>query len=149
MGEVGLHGRLITPWWGSHVVIGKVLTDMPLLTDEPIELGVTDYCRSCGLCAKACPVDAIPNDMDQTLEHRPAGALRGSDEISAERFVLGTRCVSYWVDAGGTCTKCSETCPYTKFSIADYWSGAEPSADDFWNVAVKTYGAEFVPPDNS
>jgi reductive dehalogenase len=65
LGQLGRLGYLITPWFGPHVRLAKVLTDMPMATDSPIDFGVTQYCESCGLCAKACPAGAISADQER------------------------------------------------------------------------------------
>ena len=39
-----------------------MLTNAPLVTDEPVDIGVRAFCENCGECAQACPVDAIPED---------------------------------------------------------------------------------------
>jgi len=56
---LGRNGLLITPQYGPRVRISKVLTDLPLVPDEPIEFGVTEYCEKCKRCAKYCPGQAI------------------------------------------------------------------------------------------
>ena len=38
------------------------MTNMPLVPDSPDIFGADDFCTSCQVCTKACPVDAIHPD---------------------------------------------------------------------------------------
>nr|MDJ0784385.1 reductive dehalogenase domain-containing protein [Desulfosarcinaceae bacterium] len=60
LGEVGRCGYLLTPRYGARVRIFATLTDMPLIPDSPISIGVDEFCRRCRKCATACPSRAIP-----------------------------------------------------------------------------------------
>lgn len=51
LGVRGKNSLLITPWWGSYVFIGEILTDMPLDCVCFEEKG----CIGCGRCQRACP----------------------------------------------------------------------------------------------
>ncbi|OQY04761.1 MAG: hypothetical protein B6I22_08815 [Desulfobacteraceae bacterium 4572_123] len=62
LGELGRHGLLITPRFGPRVRISKVFTNLALVPDKPIEIGVREMCGVCGKCAKACPGQAISVD---------------------------------------------------------------------------------------
>jgi len=42
LGEIGRNGILVTPEFGPRVRLSKVLTDLPLVPDSPIEFGVTE-----------------------------------------------------------------------------------------------------------
>ena len=66
LGELGRLGYLVTPEWGPHVRIDKVLTNMPLKPDRPINFGVTEYCTECGICAVECPSGAICPDKKRS-----------------------------------------------------------------------------------
>jgi ferredoxin len=59
LGQLGRNGLLITPEFGPRVRICKVYTDLPMESDQPIDFGVTEFCKGCNLCAEACEVDAI------------------------------------------------------------------------------------------
>lgn len=112
LGQLGRNGLLITPEYGPAVRIGKVLTDMPLVPDRPIDFGVTEFCQSCKKCAEHCPAGAIPFD-DRTYEP-PAetgnpGALKW--------YINGKKCLRYWIAAGASCASCQAVCPFTKGSF--------------------------------
>ncbi|MBW1999502.1 MAG: hypothetical protein JRJ29_16270, partial [Deltaproteobacteria bacterium] len=59
LGEMGRLGQLITREFGPRVRISKVLTDLPLVPDSPIDIGVQEFCEKCKLCAKYCPSRAL------------------------------------------------------------------------------------------
>ncbi len=60
LGELGRNAKLIHPVWGPVCRICKVITDLPMEPDVPIETGATFFCQSCLKCADACPARAIP-----------------------------------------------------------------------------------------
>lgn len=40
--------------------LAKVITNMPLVSDQPISFGVTEFCEVCGKCAEDCPGELFP-----------------------------------------------------------------------------------------
>ena len=116
LGQLGRNGLLITPDFGACVRIGKVLTDMPLIPDHPIDFGVTEFCQSCMRCAKTCEVQAISMEErspDPPVETGNPGALKW--------YVNGMACLNYWIDSGASCTACQAVCPLTqpRYETAD------------------------------
>ena len=59
LGSVGLHGKVITPEYGTYLRFVYIVTDAPLDCDKPFE---GELCDGCGECLKACPGRAISND---------------------------------------------------------------------------------------
>ena len=109
LGQLGRNGLLITPEYGACVRIGKVLTNMPLVPDKPIDFGVTEFCESCMRCAKTCEVEAISFDKRTTqppVETGNPGALKW--------YINGKKCLNYWIDSGASCTACQAVCPFTQ-----------------------------------
>ncbi len=109
LGQLGRNGLLITPEYGASVRIGKVLTNMPLVPDKPIDFGVTEFCESCMRCAKTCEVEAISFDERTTrppVETGNPGALKW--------YINGKKCLNYWIDSGASCTACQAVCPFTQ-----------------------------------
>ena len=51
LGEVGRHSLLITREYGPRLRLGKSFTDMPLEIDEPVRLGVKEFCDICQRCS--------------------------------------------------------------------------------------------------
>ena len=56
LGSVGLHGKVITPKYGSFLRFVYIITDAPLECDAPFE---GELCDGCGKCIKACPGRAV------------------------------------------------------------------------------------------
>jgi len=56
LGWIGKHSNLVSPDFGSWLLLGEVLTTL----DLPPDLPGSDLCGSCSLCIQACPTDAIP-----------------------------------------------------------------------------------------
>ena len=46
LGELGKHGSLISPQFGSGVRLAGVTTDMPLVATTPIRFGADDFCQN-------------------------------------------------------------------------------------------------------
>lgn len=59
LGTVGLHGKVITPEYGTYLRFVYIVTDAPLECDAPFE---GDMCDGCGECIKACPGRAVSED---------------------------------------------------------------------------------------
>jgi len=58
LGFIGKNHMLINPTLGPQIFLGEIITSLKLQTDEPI----TDSCRSCNKCIKACPTGALRVD---------------------------------------------------------------------------------------
>ncbi|MEE8582602.1 MAG: reductive dehalogenase, partial [Dehalococcoidales bacterium] len=61
-GELGRHGRTITPEYGPTVGIFRYVTDLPLAPTKPIDSGLWEFCRVCKKCAETCGGEAISYD---------------------------------------------------------------------------------------
>jgi epoxyqueuosine reductase len=57
LGYVGKNGCLITPRFGSYVVLAAMVLDVAV--DSCDEQPVPDRCGKCDLCIRACPTDAL------------------------------------------------------------------------------------------
>lgn len=108
LGWIGRNGNLINKHQGSFFFIATLITDLPLLYDDPL---VKDYCGSCRRCVDACPTEAIDEN----------------------RVVNGSKCISYFTielkdelipDAMKGrfdnwmfgCDTCQDVCPWNRFS---------------------------------
>ena len=60
LGWIGRDALLITEEYGSAVRISSVLTNMPLITDTPIN---ESRCGKCSKCVDACPASAITGTL--------------------------------------------------------------------------------------
>jgi len=102
LGELGRLGYLITKDFGPRVRLGAVTTDLPLIPDKPVDIGVEDFCRICKKCAVCCPSNSIPLEKDQTVVN---GMLRW--KLNAET------CFEYWGNIGTDCNICMRVCPWS------------------------------------
>lgn len=108
MGQLGRHGLLITPEYGSNVRLCKVLTDLPLITDEPVDFGVTEFCENCLRCAEHCPSQSISAEkrtMESELPTGNSGVLKW--------YIHGEGCLRFWQENGTSCANCIAVCPFT------------------------------------
>ena len=100
LGEIGRNGFLITPGEGTRTRAFAILTDMPLLTDKPISLGVEEYCKVCEKCATTCPSKSIPLG-DMTVHN---GVEKWKTDSST--------CYEYWHAVGTGCAVCMAVCSF-------------------------------------
>ena len=110
LGELGRNGLLITRKYGPRVRLFKVFTDLPLIEDEPIELGVTRFCDACKKCAVKCPGDAISNGEMTTDPINISSAEGGVRKW----YVDGEKCFKFWAKNGSDCGNCIRVCPFNK-----------------------------------
>jgi reductive dehalogenase len=101
LGEVGRLGYLMTKDFGARVRLGAVTTDLPLISDQPLDLGVADFCSVCKKCANCCPSNSIPLDDPKETN----GTLRW--KLNAET------CFDYWGRVGTDCNICMRVCPWS------------------------------------
>ena len=123
LGQLGRHGLLITPEYGSRIRLFKVLTDLPLVPDKPIDFGVTEFCRGCKRCAEVCEVDAISFKDDPDWEP----ATKSSSQGALKWYMDAEKCFEYWCENGMDCSTCISVCPFTK-------GRSEAHADEFWHT---------------
>jgi len=101
LGQIGRHNLLITREFGPRIRLGAVMTDLPLLSGAPVDLGLVEFCKQCGRCAKACLGQAISPDDPQLIDGRPRWPL------------IDTACMTAWRKVGSDCGLCIATCPFT------------------------------------
>lgn len=102
LGELGRNGYLISDRLGPRVRIFAVLTDMPLVPDKPVYIGVEEFCRRCKKCATACPSRSISTG-DKTIFN------------GVEKWKLDEdSCFEYWGKAGTDCSICMGVCPFSR-----------------------------------
>lgn len=103
---VGFYGKntmVITASHGSWVVLGTLVTDVPIEPSAPVRPG----CGSCTLCIDACPTDAIvePGVLDATrclsTATQTAGVLADELMDALEDRVYG-------------CDICQDVCPWNR-----------------------------------
>jgi epoxyqueuosine reductase len=126
LGQLGRHGLLITPQYGSRIRLCKIFTNLPLHPDKPIDFGVTETCRHCKLCAEACEVDAISFDDEPTYTPKCSSNNTGA----LKWYVNSERCYEFWCDNGGDCSTCISVCPYTKHTF----NKVPLKPEEFWTL---------------
>jgi len=109
LGDIGRNGILITPQFGPRVRLSKVLTDLPLVADAPVDFGVTEFCRACMKCAEMCPSQAISTG-ERTTEPNNVSNVAGELKWPID----AVKCRTHWARAGNACTTCVACCPYNK-----------------------------------
>ena len=106
LGAIGKHTLLIEPGAGSWLLLGEVLTTLPLAIDPASSPGaVRDPCGTCTRCIDACPTRAItPFSVDAsrclaytTIEHR--GGIPDGFHAPTGAWLFG-------------CDVCQEVCPH-------------------------------------
>jgi len=56
LGTFGRHNLVISPRFGTRILITAVLTDMELQSDPPV---TDNFCDDCNLCVESCPARAL------------------------------------------------------------------------------------------
>jgi NAD-dependent dihydropyrimidine dehydrogenase PreA subunit len=100
IGELGKHASMISAGYGSNFRLAAVLTDLPLATDSPVDIGVEDLCAVCRRCVDDCPPRAVFEDKQ---------IVRGERKW----YVDFDRCIPYFVKTVG-CAICIEVCPWSE-----------------------------------
>jgi epoxyqueuosine reductase len=102
LGWIGKNTNLIHKKLGSYVLIGELISNLPLQPDQPIK----EACGGCQRCIDACPTGALlaPYQLDAnkcisylTIEHREA--LPEALKEQFENWAFG-------------CDICQEACPW-------------------------------------
>jgi reductive dehalogenase len=105
LGELGRLGILMTRKYGPRLRLSTVTTDLPLVEDSPVDIGVGRFCEMCGKCAVNCPSQAIP--------HGDKSEVRG-----AEKWMMDDeRCQRFWVsnpNRWNDCARCIAVCPWNR-----------------------------------
>jgi epoxyqueuosine reductase len=107
LGELGRNGLLVTEKFGPRVRLCKVLTDLPLVPDEPRFFGVEEFCRTCMKCAQDCPSRAI------SFGEKTAEAPTRSNNPGVLKWpVNAEQCFKYWIANRLDCADCIRVCPF-------------------------------------
>ena len=101
LGELGRLGYLITKEFGPRIRLGAVTTNLPLIPDKPVDIGVQDFCKICKKCAVCCPSNSIPLGVQTEVN----GTLRW--KLNEET------CFDYWGKIGTDCNICMRVCPWS------------------------------------
>jgi len=101
LGECARMGYLITKEYGPRIRLSGVTTDMPLVPDKPVDIGVEDFCKICEKCSRTCPSKSIP-----------FGDPTDGDGIIRWKY-NGQSCADRWLATGTDCGICMRICPWS------------------------------------
>ncbi|MAU40184.1 MAG: hypothetical protein CMF31_01030 [Kordiimonas sp.] len=104
LGQLAKNGSMINDEMGSAFRMATILTSMPLIADEPREIGVDEFCKSCKKCTEDCPPGAISDEKVM---------VRGT----MKWYVDFEKCVPFLGD-NNACGICLTTCPWSRPGIA-------------------------------
>jgi reductive dehalogenase len=105
LGELGRNGLVISEKFGARTHPSVLLTDLPLVPDKPVDLGVPEFCAVCRKCATSCPTNSIPHG-DKTV-------INGVEKYAINwKTCYALRPV--WSSIWQFCLTCVTVCPYTK-----------------------------------
>ena len=103
LGETGRNGLLISPEYGQRLRFAVITTDMPLIADEAVDLGMKRFCELCNKCSKSCP--------GQAISHLPME----EDEVGKVRWrIKPEECYKMWRRIGTDCGVCLSVCPFSQ-----------------------------------
>ncbi len=104
LGFIGKNHLLTNPRLGSFLLLGELITNLPLKPDKPIQK--KDFCKNCGRCIESCPTGAISRNkfFDArkcisylTIEHK--GRIPKELRLKINSHIFG-------------CESCIFACPY-------------------------------------
>ncbi len=106
LGFIGRNRLLTNERFGSFLLLGEIITNLKLSTDEPVE---KQQCGSCRKCINACPTGALTEDNFDarrcisylTIEHKDESA----DELKNK--------TGGWLFG---CDECLKACPFNEKS---------------------------------
>lgn len=121
LGFRGKNGLLITEEYGSYVVIGELVTDLPLAATPPASL---PGCGGCSLCRQACPSPGALDDKRRCVSGltQKKGALSPEEKalIKKAGYIYG-------------CDHCQTVCPRNRGGrptwVKDFYEGIIPLVD--------------------
>jgi reductive dehalogenase len=106
IGELGRNGLVINKTYGARIHMpDPILTDLPLMADQPVDIGVEDFCKICRKCANTCPTNSIPFG-DKVV-------FNGIEKYKIN-WLTCYKLRPYVHDQWGSCLTCAAVCPFTK-----------------------------------
>jgi epoxyqueuosine reductase len=104
LGFIGKNHILTNPQLGSFLLLGELVTNLPLETDKPLQRG--GFCKDCTRCIDACPAGVFNTFFDArkcisylTIEHKGRIPKELRPKINSHLF---------------GCDECILACPYNE-----------------------------------
>ena len=92
LGQLGAYGQLLSP----HCLM-VIITDAPVIHDEPIDYAINQSCEKCQVCVNRCPSNALAKDKAWWR-----GAKKNKISYKWCRLIMGRY---------DGCAICMKTCP--------------------------------------
>ncbi|MGI6113267.1 MAG: tRNA epoxyqueuosine(34) reductase QueG [Mahellales bacterium] len=139
IGWFGKNNLIINEKLGSFMVLGHILTDLPLRADK----AAVNRCGNCDRCIRACPTGAIVSPHTVNCSKCLAYLTQAKDNIPPELL-----------DKFGNllygCDLCQDACPYNKKAwknsdrdfMADEWT-LDPELEAILNLTDKEFKEVF------
>ena len=112
LGGIGEHSRasfVITSYRYGNMLRGvhRIFTNLPLAPTNPINAGVSRFCKTCKTCATLCPYDCMPTgdpdwEPEDSLDTAAGNYIAGFK--GWRRYFLTRSCAF--------CKGCQATCPF-------------------------------------
>jgi reductive dehalogenase len=113
IGELGRNGLVINKNFGARIHMpDPILTDLPLVPDAPVDIGVEDFCKICRKCANTCPTNSIPFGDKVVFNGIEKYKINWLTCYKLRPYVH-----EYW----GSCLTCAAVCPFSKPDA--WWHG--------------------------
>ena len=103
LGQLGLNGQLLSPYFGSRWHPFALSTDAPLTADKAEDFGIPKLCDSCQVCLRRCPGRAIPK-----VRVHWRGVYKNKLDVE--------KCVPMLMRYA-TCNVCTKVCPVQKYGL--------------------------------
>jgi reductive dehalogenase len=109
IGELGRNGLIINKTFGARIHMpDPILTDLPLLPDQPVDIGVEDFCKICRKCAANCPTNSITFGDKEVFN--------GVEKYKIN-WLTCYKLRPYTHDHWMSCLTCATVCPFTKPNV--------------------------------
>ena len=110
LGEMSRTMHMLTPEYGLHQRVFKMITDLPLAPGKPIDAGMHRFCKTCKKCADNCPVQAISHETE------PYWDTGGKPYAAAgtKNWYFPQEVCNAYMREMGACAVCFAVCPLSK-----------------------------------
>jgi len=111
--EQGRPAFAIEPKRGAMIrYTDHIVTDLPVAPTKPIDAGLSEFCKTCGVCSDACPTGACSQKKDITWDVAGAGNRPGFKGW----FLDWGKCIGFYGPIN--CAVCHKICPMNHVSDA-------------------------------